>query len=282
MTRNQLTYMELVETNRSNLAREAEQRRSNMANEFENYRSNVAREFETFRHNVSVENETNRHNLETERLGFATLAETNRSNLANESIRLGQNQLTSAANEEQKRSNLAREALTAEQNKIASSNARIGAINAATNWFNAQTSRQVANTGVLQQQETARHNLSTEILGFSNLAETARQNDLMFLINQQRNDETQRHNYASESAESNRIAVQSRQVDNQLYRDRIDLATQISKLDEIRRHNMALESYEQPESRSRIFQNYSRGFESIMSTLKQITQTMSAATNLNF
>jgi len=56
MTQNQIRYLELQESKRSNQAKEAENYRSNLAKEQENYRSNLAKE-----------TETNRSNLENER-----------------------------------------------------------------------------------------------------------------------------------------------------------------------------------------------------------------------
>lgn len=55
MTKNQIDYNALLETKRSNKAREYETQRSNRANEFETHRANVAREAETNRHNLISE-----------------------------------------------------------------------------------------------------------------------------------------------------------------------------------------------------------------------------------
>lgn len=73
MTRNQVAYREILETERSNKAREAETSRSNLASEGETHRSNVAREFETNRSNVARESETNRANVAYESLRDAEL-----------------------------------------------------------------------------------------------------------------------------------------------------------------------------------------------------------------
>lgn len=84
MTANQIAYQRQREEARANLAREVETNRSNLANEAqkrnelaENSRHNLVTENETYRSNVARETENTRHNLETER-------ETNRSNLAKE------------------------------------------------------------------------------------------------------------------------------------------------------------------------------------------------------
>lgn len=63
MTQNQIRYIEALETQRANQAREAENIRSNLAKEQENIRSNVAKE-----------RELNRSNLESERLNREKLS----------------------------------------------------------------------------------------------------------------------------------------------------------------------------------------------------------------
>lgn len=118
MTYNQIAYQNMLETQRSNRAREQETGRSNLANEAlkgrelsENERSNRVKESETERSHRATEDENRRHNLATEGtaqyvadtgrytavsnrdlglrnvgLGYSQLAETNRSNLENEAI----------------------------------------------------------------------------------------------------------------------------------------------------------------------------------------------------
>ena len=73
MTRNQIAYRELLETERSNRARETETNRSNLADENEYRRSNIARETETNRSNIARESETNRTNVANESLRDAEL-----------------------------------------------------------------------------------------------------------------------------------------------------------------------------------------------------------------
>lgn len=75
MTANQIAYQNMLETRRSNLAKEAETNRSNVAREKETYRSNVAKEVET-----------NRHNIDNERLGWANLDESTRSHKVQEQL----------------------------------------------------------------------------------------------------------------------------------------------------------------------------------------------------
>lgn len=104
MTQNQIAYQNLLETTRSNKAREyetnranvtkeQETNRSNLANEkiqtdrnVETNRANVARETEEHRKNTTQEAETKRANLSNENVKYQQLLETHRSNLANESI----------------------------------------------------------------------------------------------------------------------------------------------------------------------------------------------------
>lgn len=73
MTTMGLDYLKYQESQRSNLANEAETNRSNLARETETNRSNLAREAETHRANVAGEQETHRSNMAKE-------AETNRAN----------------------------------------------------------------------------------------------------------------------------------------------------------------------------------------------------------
>jgi len=178
MTKNQIDYASLKETERSNRAAEAENfrhnfrteelgfknldesRRHNVATEsnqffqvHEQARHNLAGEQETNRHNLISEeyglkqiNETARHNVQQEKLGFATLGESRRHNIANESFNL---QNLSEAH----RHNLASE----------------------LNQRYATDVTKSYNEGQLQirtkeQQEAARHNLASEITEASRVA----------------------------------------------------------------------------------------------------------------
>lgn len=123
MTENQIKYQQHVEQKRANLANEAEMNRSHLANEAlgeKNYqetkRANIARESETNRSNLAREIETHRANVatETERarsnraneaigwgnvaVGYANVAEAQRSHLANEMLQGQQLQETNRAN----------------------------------------------------------------------------------------------------------------------------------------------------------------------------------------
>lgn len=71
MTANQIAYWNMMESKRSNLARERE-----------TYRSNVARETETHRNNTATEALTGLRDAETKRNNLARLAEEKRNNIA--------------------------------------------------------------------------------------------------------------------------------------------------------------------------------------------------------
>lgn len=97
MTANQIAYQNLLETSRSNLARETETNRANLAQEAlrlqdlqEQARHNVVYEQETHRANVARETETHRANraseVETNRSNLAKELEANRHNVAQENL----------------------------------------------------------------------------------------------------------------------------------------------------------------------------------------------------
>lgn len=72
MTANQISYWNLMENSRSNLAKEAETNRANVAKEREELRSNQARERENLRHNLETEDVAKRDIREKERTGEVT------------------------------------------------------------------------------------------------------------------------------------------------------------------------------------------------------------------
>lgn len=153
MTKNQIEYAKLLETRRANQANEAivsqrdarshavalqqlgetsqhnrateaqqqlsldELARANRAKEAETYRANVARERENTRSNVAREQETARANLANEALTGTKLTETERTNKANEAIRIGEAATKAADVAEKVRSHLATEAETALHNR---------------------------------------------------------------------------------------------------------------------------------------------------------------------
>lgn len=213
MTKNQIEYLKLRETQRSNVAQEHltahrdantyeialgnlnESVRSHKANEDlgnrqlrETVRSNMERERtnwaildETNRHNVAVEGETNRHNLATESQARDELTERKRSNLANEQLQ--QLSLSYRGQEiavrqkeldESIRSNKARELETNRSNL---------AREIETQRSNLAQEKERYRSNVASEQETARSHRATENLrsreiglGYSQLAETSRSN----------------------------------------------------------------------------------------------------------
>lgn len=148
MTKNQIEYWNLRETQRSNRAREQETRRANLAQErisgtandiryslglqqnTETHRSNVAKETETSRNNrvnnaleywkqqiAESQLGVNKYNAETTRsLGFANLAETQRANLVREAQQMETIQIQDRTQQEQARHNIQQENATRLQN----------------------------------------------------------------------------------------------------------------------------------------------------------------------
>lgn len=93
MTHNQIDYANYKESQRHNLAGEAEMTRHNVVTEYETARHNVETEHlgwatlsETKRHNVADETEIHRYHVATEQIDRNRLAETVRHNTATERI----------------------------------------------------------------------------------------------------------------------------------------------------------------------------------------------------
>lgn len=134
MTRNQIDYWKYKETQRNNLATEAETERN---------------------HRV-VEVETNRHNLATERLDLSRIGETIRSNRAQEELQKNQHAIQRDNLAETNRANLAKEGLQNKQIEWGSAidMAKLGE----TTRHNQATERyDLASLG-----EQSRHNQATE------------------------------------------------------------------------------------------------------------------------
>lgn len=140
MTANQIAYWNLLETQRTNRAKEQEQRRTNLANE-------------------EIKRQTNANTLE---LGQSNVSETHRYNVAN----INEQERTHRRNEDIAAYNAAtqREKLNIDQY-----NADIAAKNAATNAMNA-----ITNAGALI--ETQRANLASESIRQDQNTETNRSN----------------------------------------------------------------------------------------------------------
>lgn len=160
-TSTQLSYKQLEESRRSNLANESikkaankESKRANQAREKETHRTNIAQEKETKRSNVARERETLRSNKANESYRDRALKETQRSNKAQENLGFQRNVETSRANR-------ANEALQAQNLR--------------------QT--QQYNYDYLNQQKNA--NLNSYTLGMNQYNETVRHNKVVESTNQQ-------------------------------------------------------------------------------------------------
>lgn len=232
MTRNQIEYWRLVETNRNNLAVERETNRSNLANEKERNRSNLAQERETNRHNLAVEQETNRHNVATEK-------ETQRSNLARETLTRMQMQqnlfLTRIDQEERARSNRKNEQLTSLQ--IANQHERnlndamfqkaqiriqeINAVTARANAMETQRSNRARETLTASAQaETNRSNLANESINLARANEVARSNRSNEAISRYRN---QIEQFKAQETKRSNLARETEQHRSNVARERIDV-----------------------------------------------------------
>lgn len=159
MTRNQISYWEYKERQRSNLAQERELNRSHLA-----------AENETRRHNEVTEVETERHNRATEQLTSLANAEQVRANQAQE-------QLSRDRNAEVQRSNIANEAIARDRNDISRAQIALGYANLA---------------------ETTVHNRNSERLDLMSLNEARNNHDEINRLTQERQDEMKRANLADE------------------------------------------------------------------------------------
>lgn len=120
MTNNQILLSNFYETRRSNLAKEAETARANRAKETEDHRANVARETETSQHNRATEKTADYSNVINQAHYERQDAEAIRHNIADEQIRHDLNIINAThyqrMDDEQRRSNLAREKETNRSN----------------------------------------------------------------------------------------------------------------------------------------------------------------------
>lgn len=207
MTRNQIEYWRLQETERNNRAVEKETNRANLARERETNRSNLAREAETHRTNVAVEKETQRSHLAGEQLTrlqmqqnlFLTRLDQDeraRSNRANEQINLKRV-------EESYRSNRANEV-------IARADQRVKEIDAVTRR--------------------------------AGQAEAERANKANEQLRREAQYETQRSNKAQESLKRDLNAITQSYNQGRLSIDHGNLAQRQREASEIQRHNLAQET----------------------------------------
>lgn len=236
MTKNQIEYLKVQESRRSNLrqeeltaARDATSRELGFATLGETTRHNQATEA----HNTAVLGESQRHNIAQERhnslvLGEQTRAnmarealersaqeetkrhnvtvemETSRHNIASENIQSEANQISLSRAEEEKRSNLAREAETLRSNQARESE---------TYRSNVAREQETFRSNVAREQETARINRDTiaqrekdRELGYAQLSETSRYHTQTISLGYSQLAETQRSHLATE-AEQHRANV---------------------------------------------------------------------------
>lgn len=191
MTSNQIEYLKLVESQRSNRVNEQERFRANTASELlgqrtlaETQRANLARE----EHNRNVLQEQKQYHSDSILLGSQQLAETMRSNSAREALTLSQLDETRRANQvreqETIRSNLAQERELNRSN-LAREHVMLG-----------------------QLDELTRSNKAKESLSSSQLAETIRFNDMTQDYRDRSLEEQHRHSVATE------IVATAQQVTN--------------------------------------------------------------------
>lgn len=102
VTKNEIDFRSVLETERHNRVTEAETERSNRVVEQETNRHNIAYETETNRHNVITENETMRNHIavetETYRSNVARETETHRANVAQEVLSAQRNAIAAQSN----------------------------------------------------------------------------------------------------------------------------------------------------------------------------------------
>lgn len=204
MTRNQIDYLKLVETQRANAVQEDLTRIRDQAN-IEIGRGQLE---ESKRHNLAQEQyqmgslqELSRHNQATELLGTQQLQESSRHNLATE---LEATRHNTAAENEMYRSNLARETETHRAN-VQSENLRQMELSEQQRYHNMSISLGYSNVQLgyaqlseqqranqAREAETHRSNVQHEMLTSQQIAETTR-------ANQAREQETNRSNVSREA-----------------------------------------------------------------------------------
>lgn len=235
MTRNQIEYWKLQETQRSNLEYErqgreqlAETKRSNLARETETNRSNLARETETHRANLMHEYQVDLQRRQDAYFTLRNQIETNRSNLAQEKI-------AKQRNDEQHRTNVANE--------------NIRLIQALTNQRQAELQQQQIYVQRNEQYTRQAIANATNRLGYAQLAETSYAN---------RQSENLRQQQIAESIRSNMANEYIRTFANQ---------TSAKNLNEVVRHNQATEA---ETKRNNLASNAIKAYEVSMKSLSDI------------
>lgn len=182
LTANAIAYLNLLENQRANQAREAETHRSNVTNEGETFRHNNATESnqsatlrENARHNAVTEEISRSANAETARSHKAQEAEVYRHNVAGEEQAAKTLQETFRHNSQTE--NVAW--YNAEENKRHNQSVE------GVNWYNAQ--------------ENKRHNQESEATNWYNAYENERAHKASEEFNYTRLAEDKRHNVADES-----------------------------------------------------------------------------------
>lgn len=221
LTKNQLEYLKLLETQRSNREnerltgeRDRVTKELGFGNLAENMRSNRAKEAQQ----VAVLGETQRSNLAQEELKRISLDETSRSNQANERLKEQSNKIAGYNFLEIRRSNKAREQ--------------------ETNRANLAKEAETKRSNLAQEAENYRVHSLNDIregqridLAYGTLNEQIRNNNLNYDVSTQRNLEQYRHNLASEietkrSNEENERIVDSNNTTRNLETQRHDKATE--------------------------------------------------------
>lgn len=243
MTRNQIEFLKLLETQRANSASEIEVARANRERERqgqvaldETARRNLATEhlssqqlLESIRHNTATETESRRHNIASELSIAQQMEETRRANLARE-------QISFDANAETRRSNLQREQLQAAQlEETQRANVVREQQNQQSLSETQRAHRQQERLQSSQLAETQRANRENELIRQQQLAETIRYNSVLGDLRAGELLESQRSHRASEELSLARNVLAGTQ---QAETVRSDLARE----SEQNRHNLATEA----------------------------------------
>lgn len=280
MTKNQIEYLKLRETERANRAnesltqiRDATNRELGFATLGETTRHNK----ETEAHNLRVLGETNRHNLATENYQIQMLGETIRHNQQSEQLEGRKIDLNQNIYEESVRHNQAVETETYRSNLAKESETyRSNAAREAENYrSNVAREQETHRSNVVTEQERERSNRATETLrsqelqfSYANLAEQRRYHSMSIGLGYSQLDETRRsnlareyetnrsntasefeqrrHNYEVEVETSTRNrnseALQQRQMEYDYTYRQNQIAMQDAQLQETKRHNREEES----------------------------------------
>lgn len=238
MTRNQIEYLKHKETQRSNLrqeeltaARDATARELGFSTLAETQRHNIAGE----EHNVHVLGEQQRHNIATEQHNVAILGETQRHNLAQEEVAQG-------SLDESRRSNLEREQIERDKVQVSLGQLALSRLGYEEN----------VRSNLARESETHRANVASEALrqsqidlGYSQLAETSKYHAQSISLGYGQLAETRRTNSAREAISLGELQERQRaNVANEALikaRDKMNfeetVRSNLAREEETRRHN---------------------------------------------